>query len=116
MERACFLTTSPGLVQRWDQNVDNTKGTFYTYPGMTCGSCVAELAIEDEARLCKNSTRERSRFDTFLGMERIGERLLGDGHQWGDVVMMRVYVSDMSHFARINQVYKTFFSINPPPR
>ncbi|RKP10291.1 hypothetical protein THASP1DRAFT_13057, partial [Thamnocephalis sphaerospora] len=35
---------------------------------------------------------------------------------WRDVLSMHLFVSDMSDFARVNAVYKTFFGISPPAR
>lgn len=35
---------------------------------------------------------------------------------WANVLLMHVYVSDMSLFGRMNAVYGTYFTINPPAR
>ena len=44
------------------------------------------------------------------------ERVLGAGLAMEDLVAVHVYVADMAQFARINAVYKTYFTINPPIR
>ena len=44
------------------------------------------------------------------------EKLKDEGLSMSDLIVIHMYVKDMSDFAKVNQVYKTFFSINPPAR
>ncbi len=46
----------------------------------------------------------------------ISETLSNQGLSAADVLAVHLYVKNMDHFARINQVYKTYFGLNPPIR
>ncbi|ORX53730.1 hypothetical protein BCR36DRAFT_348617 [Piromyces finnis] len=49
-------------------------------------------------------------------MEIIDENLKKNGYSWSNIVLMTVYVKNMSDFNSVNSIYKNYFSINPPPR
>jgi reactive intermediate/imine deaminase len=38
------------------------------------------------------------------------------GASFADVVMMRVYITDLAHFPELNAVYRRIVGDNPPPR
>ncbi len=42
--------------------------------------------------------------------------LSNQGFSAADVLAMHLYVKNMDHFGRINQIYKTYFGLNPPIR
>jgi enamine deaminase RidA (YjgF/YER057c/UK114 family) len=49
--------------------------------------------------------------ETKQCMKNVENRLKDAGQTWDNVLLIQVYVVNMA-----NQVYKTFFDINPPPR
>lgn len=53
---------------------------------------------------------------TQATLERIGETLAECGVGFGQVVKATVWLSDMSHFAGFNEVYKAFFGAALPVR
>lgn len=88
-------------------NISN-RGDYYALAGTTAytsngsNSTITDISdIQEETRRC---------------MQNIQKQLENVGLTWDDVVMMQVYVANMADFAQINQVYKSFFDINPPPR
>ncbi|KAG2174188.1 hypothetical protein INT43_004209 [Umbelopsis isabellina] len=88
-------------------NISN-RGDYYAIAGTTAYSnndlnstTTAISDIQEETRQC---------------MQNIQKQLKKVDLTWDDVVLMQVYVANMSDFAQINLVYKTFFGINPPPR
>lgn len=85
--------------------ISANRGQYYAISGTTAYSDQSsgrEFAdIQDETRQC---------------MTNLQNRLQGCGLGWDNVVMIQVYVSNMADFALVNQVYKSFFDINPPPR
>ncbi|KAK9728364.1 hypothetical protein K7432_001153 [Basidiobolus ranarum] len=62
------------------------------------------------------NTPETIEDETLLCMQDIQEQVLSKGLTLADVITMNVYVRDMASFAKVNQVYKGFFDINPPSR
>lgn len=38
------------------------------------------------------------------------------GYTFSDVVKCTIFINDMSNFATVNEVYGTFFTVNPPAR
>jgi diphthine-ammonia ligase len=85
--------------------ISANRGQYYAisettaYSDQSSGREFAD--IQDETRQC---------------MTNLQNRLQGCGLGWDNVVMIQVYVSNMADFALVNQVYKSFFDINPPPR
>jgi enamine deaminase RidA (YjgF/YER057c/UK114 family) len=49
-------------------------------------------------------------------MERIGRTLEGAGLGFGDVVDSTIYLPDLAHQKRVDEVYRTFFTAEPPAR
>lgn len=47
--------------------------------------------------------------ETRVSLERIGRVLASAGCGFGDVVRVGVFMTDLSQFARMNEVYRTFF-------
>ncbi|KAI9207435.1 uncharacterized protein BJ171DRAFT_492743 [Polychytrium aggregatum] len=82
---------------------ERRQGSFYSLSGVTA------LAVDpgsvgglEEQALCI--------------MNHIQDKLGAQGMSWGDVLIIHVYVRDMDDFAKLNSVYGTFFTINPPTR
>ncbi len=49
-------------------------------------------------------------------LEAIGSSLETCGLEWGAVVLVYLYLSDMAHYAVINQLYAKYFAVKPPAR
>ena len=54
--------------------------------------------------------------ETEKTLQNIEAILKASGLNLGHVVKTTVYLSDLNHFARMNQVYEQFFSANKPAR
>ncbi len=54
--------------------------------------------------------------ETEKTLQNIEAILKADGLSLGHVVKTTVYLADLNHFARMNQVYERFFSENKPAR
>jgi 2-iminobutanoate/2-iminopropanoate deaminase len=54
--------------------------------------------------------------ETEKTLQNIEAILKAGGLSLGHVVKTTVYLSDLNHFARMNQVYEQFFSANKPAR
>ena len=54
--------------------------------------------------------------ETERTLENISAILKADGLSLGNVVKTTVYLTDLSHFARMNQIYEKYFSENKPAR
>jgi len=44
------------------------------------------------------------------------ETLKNNNYEWSNIILMTVYIKNMSEFGKVNAIYKEYFSINPPPR
>jgi diphthine-ammonia ligase len=49
-------------------------------------------------------------------MDIIDETLKNNNYEWSNIILMTVYIKNMSEFGKVNAIYKEYFSINPPPR
>ncbi|KAG0243516.1 ATP binding domain 4 [Actinomortierella wolfii] len=54
--------------------------------------------------------------ETSACLDNVIAKLSKAGLSWQEVVFMQVYVSDMANFGVVNNAYKGYFGINPPPR
>ena len=54
--------------------------------------------------------------ETEKTLQNIEAILKADGLSLGHVVKTTVYLADLNHFSRMNQVYEQFFSANKPAR
>jgi 2-iminobutanoate/2-iminopropanoate deaminase len=54
--------------------------------------------------------------ETERTLENISAILKADGLSLGNIVKTTVYLTDLSHFARMNQIYDKYFSKNKPAR
>jgi len=53
---------------------------------------------------------------TKMIFSNIGEILKEAGMNFSDIVKVSVFIQDMNNFSPVNEVYKTFFTENPPAR
>ena len=54
--------------------------------------------------------------ETLTVMSQMKSRLEQLGASMEDVLFVHLFVGDISKFAQVNEVYKTFFDVNPPSR
>ncbi|CAK8677527.1 unnamed protein product [Clavelina lepadiformis] len=79
------------------------NGDSLSVSNLKCFCC--ENPFPDEVKSCTKNT-----------LLRLVEILNSNGHGVDDVVYLHLFVSNMSLFSQINEVYKTFFDVNPPAR
>jgi 2-iminobutanoate/2-iminopropanoate deaminase len=72
-----------------------------------------QIAIDPETNELVNSTVEE---ETNLVMSHIGSILAAADFEFSDVVKATIFLSDMSLFAEVNEIYGRSFNINPPAR
>lgn len=48
--------------------------------------------------------------------EEVGLKLEERGHVWQDVVLVYLYLADMTSYKVVNAVYAKYFPVNPPAR
>ena len=54
--------------------------------------------------------------ETEKVLENIGHILKAAGFGYADIVKSSIFLKDMNDFGKVNEVYSTFFSQNPPAR
>lgn len=65
-----------------------------------------------EGKLFEGSIEEQTR----LIMENIKQLLQSEGLSFRDVVKTTIYITDMSLYSLVNEVYASYFAENPPAR
>lgn len=63
-------------------------------------------AVEGEPPTVAGPTLREQTLQTFANVKAILEE---GGASWDDVMMMRVYLTDVSHFAEMNEIYNAYF-------
>lgn len=71
-----------------------------------------QIPMNAAGEVVKGDIQEQTR----AACERLGESLAACGARFDQVVKCTVWLSDMSHFAGFNEVYKTFFGAALPVR
>lgn len=64
-------------------------------------------AVEGQAPAPVGPTLREQTLQTFANVEAILEE---GGASWEDVVMVRVFLTDTSHFAEFNEIYNEYFA------
>ena len=54
--------------------------------------------------------------ETTCVMKNIEAVLAGAGFEFSDVVKSTIFITDMNQFSKINTVYGSYFTLNPPAR
>ena len=72
-----------------------------------------QIALDPASGKMLHGEIEHETEQTLRNVEAI---LKADGLSLDDVVKTTVYLEDLGHFARMNQVYEKFFSTNKPAR
>jgi len=86
-------------------NVESTPISIYNKEPYLV---LSEVTATKECQNIEEETKEI--------MERIDETLKNNNYEWSNIILMTVYLKNMSDFSMMNSVYKQYFSINPPPR
>lgn len=63
-------------------------------------------AVEGQAPTPAGPTLREQTLQTFANVKAILEE---GGASWDDVMMMRVYLTDVDHFAEMNEIYNSYF-------
>lgn len=75
--------------------------------------CSGQIAIDPESGGMKDGSIE---IETEQVLENLGAVLEGAGMDFTDVVRCTVYLSDITDYAQMNEVYTEYFSESPPAR
>ena len=54
--------------------------------------------------------------ETHQVMENVGALLKAAGVGFDDLVKVTIFLSDMSHYAKVNEIYGGYFTSDPPAR
>lgn len=84
-------------------------------PGIIAGNtfyCAGRLGTDPETGELGDGIENQTRF----ALESIKEILEAGGYEMSDVVMANVYLTNTDDYAAMNEVYKTFFPVDPPAR
>jgi 2-iminobutanoate/2-iminopropanoate deaminase len=71
-----------------------------------------QIALDHEGRL----HMEDIATETRQVMENIGNLLRAAGLGYGNLVKVTIFLSDMAHYAAVNEVYGSYFTDAPPAR
>ena len=72
-----------------------------------------QIALDPESGMFLSGEIEE---ETEQTLKNISAILQADGLNLENVIKTTVYLSDLNHFARMNQVYENYFSENKPAR
>ncbi|WP_418958823.1 RidA family protein [Streptomyces tritici] len=64
-------------------------------------------AVEGQAPTPAGPTLREQTLQTFANVKAVLE---AGGARWDDVMMMRVYLTDVAHFAEMNEIYNEYFA------
>ncbi|KAJ3272501.1 hypothetical protein HDV01_005452 [Terramyces sp. JEL0728] len=92
-----------------------TKRTVLHRAPFLAVSGITELNIEENG-IESLSLSENISNATDKVMRYLKEKLESYGFNFSNIVLMNVFVKDMSNFSRLNQTYEKYFGINPSPR
>ncbi len=104
MEKQIILTDkAPAPIGPYSQAV-KTGNTLYVS---------GQIPLNPETGLIENDSIET---ETHRVMKNIEALLTVAGYTFQDVVKSSIFITDMNQFGRINEVYGSYFSANPPAR
>ncbi len=102
IRRPLVTAEAPGAIGPYSQGV-RAGGLVYT-SGQLPLTPGGELVSDDVQRAARQA------------LENVRSILAAGGATMKDVVKVTVYLTDMAHFAAVNEVYATFFSAPYPAR
>ncbi|MFG2334599.1 RidA family protein [Streptomyces sp. NPDC048604] len=65
-------------------------------------------AVEGQAPKPAGPTLREQTLQTFANVKAVLEE---GGASWDDVMMLRVYLTDVDHFAEMNEIYNEYFAV-----
>lgn len=103
MKKIIFTDKAPAAVGPYSQAIQFGSTLF----------CSGQIPIDPATNeLLKGSIEEQ----TEQVMKNVGEVLKAAGLGYEDVIKASIFITDMSNFPRINDVYAKYFPENPPAR
>ncbi|MEZ4806058.1 MAG: Rid family detoxifying hydrolase [Flavobacteriales bacterium] len=84
-------------------------------PGILAGDLLflsGQIALDAEGVLHTDDIST----ETHKVMENLGNLLRAAGMDHGNLVKVTIFLSDMAHYAAVNEVYGTYFKEDPPAR
>lgn len=103
MKQIISTTNAPAAIGPYSQAIQ-MGGTLYTS---------GQIAIDPQTGNLAGSTIEGQ---TKQVMKNLGNILEAAGYSFGDVIKTTVFITDMSSFGTVNQIYGECFTTNPPAR
>jgi 2-iminobutanoate/2-iminopropanoate deaminase len=103
MKKIINTQNSPAPIGPYSQAV-LSNGTLYMS---------GQIAISPKDGELKTASIEMETRQVMSNMEAV---LIAADMHWKDVVKCSIYLSDMSNFAEINEIYAEYFKTNPPAR
>lgn len=103
MKKIISTDKAPAAIGPYSQAVQ-IDGVLYTS---------GQIAINPQTGNLAGSTIEEQTKQVMKNLQNI---LDAAGYTWGDVVKTTVFITDMSSFGSVNQIYGECFSANPPAR
>jgi len=103
MEKKIILSTeAPSPIGPYSQAV-LVGNTLY---------CSGQIALDTEGKMHTDSIE----LETHQVMKNVGAVLKAAEMDYSNIVKTTIFITNMNDFARINAVYATYFSSNPPAR
>ncbi len=102
IRRSISTTGAPGAVGPYSQGV-RAGGLFYTS---------GQLPLTPEGQMIRDDIAAAAQ----QALENVHAILAAGGATMKDVVKVTVYLTDMAHFAAVNEVYSRFFAEPYPAR
>jgi 2-iminobutanoate/2-iminopropanoate deaminase len=103
MEKKIILTnTAPAPIGPYSQAV-MVGNTLY---------CSGQIALNAKGELVMNNIQEQVK----QVMHNIGELLKSAQMDYSNIVKTSIFLTDMNDFAKVNEVYATYFTSNFPAR
>lgn len=99
-KKIIFTEKAPAVIGPYSQAV-LSNGTLYVSGQVAIALAEAGASIEDETRQVMENLK------AILGAAEM---------TFENVVKCSIFVKDMNNFGKINEVYGSYFSVNPPAR
>ena len=102
-KNAVFSPSAPAPIGPYSQAIQAGNLLFIS----------GQIAIEQSSGKILTASIED---ETHQVMKNIGEVLKAAQYEFSHVVKTTIFLNDMNHFPRVNEVYGTYFSSEPPAR
>lgn len=102
MKEIIATTNAPGAVSPYVQAI-KANGMVY---------CSGQLGIDPTTGKMPATVEEQAHFS----MKNLGAILAEAGSCYGNVVKTTIFLADMNDFAKVNEIYKSYFGTDFPAR